>query len=691
MTLLKNKGRQAATAPEDSPAPAHKAGSTLTRMRHVTLALVFALVIVSLAFDSGTGTPCSFGVSEFFLLCPLGAIEAMIAAKSLVPVTLISLAVMVVFSVLFGRSWCAWGCPVPALRRFFSRTPENDGQHGEEEHAPGCAALKQAWSLRESLRFIGRDKRTWTLLGVLIATLVAGFPIFCLICPVGLTFGTVGSLWHFFVDKQVTLSCLVFPLCLVIEVAFIRRWCTSICPIAGLLGIFGQFARLGRPVINAESCLRCSQGAACSVCTAVCSESIDKRVTMVSFGIVGCLGTLGIVAGGALHILPLFFVSTALTGVGTSALCLKAGRIYGSVSLSESLVAGGISLVVAAALYFVGVGLPQGLDLAFIAALPLLSSLLLSMHPEDPFTSVVHGDSESLPFKAPERRMLHRVIAATCVVAFTSGVGKGISTVSASITQFATSGTIAVFIIGAAGLVVVALINRARGAHGMRALYTILMVAGIIAMFATIFGFNIFYLIVGKELLWCFFTCFTAYIVFKFNLSAIRSFGIAQALYFASSFLGWVIGAAIEPYYVADTTARAAVGVLLAGMVMATLLFVLTEADIKRIVEWSFEGLDAEHLEDGIVVATGANAGSIALTLEEAVTDDLSHARDPRYGLSTRELEILAPFAQGRSANWIADHFIISKNTVRTHLRNSYNKLGVHNRQELLDFLAGHD
>lgn len=272
MTLFKNKGQQ----PAAEPHTARTAGEKLTRMRRVTLTLVFVLVIVSLAFDSGAGTPCSFGVSEFFLLCPLGALEAMVAAKSLVPVTLISLAVMAVFSLLFGRAWCGWGCPVPVLRRFFSRSKKGKAPV-EEPKTHACAALQEAWSLKESLRFIGRDKRTWTLLAVIAATLIAGFPIFCLICPVGLTFGTVGSLWHFFVDKQVTLSCLVFPLCLVIEVAFIRKWCASICPIAGLLGIFGQFARLGRPVINAGSCLRCSQGAECNVCTAVCSESIDKH------------------------------------------------------------------------------------------------------------------------------------------------------------------------------------------------------------------------------------------------------------------------------------------------------------------------------------------------------------------------------------------------------------------------------
>lgn len=299
----------------------------IDRARKLTLTLVFVLVIVSLAVDSGVGTPCSFGIDKFFLLCPLGGLEALLASKSLVPVTLISLAVMLVFSLIFGRAWCAWGCPAPVIRRFFRRDPlQADGKTGKnkgaadaandeadsaseaagadagdaadnsEDGAAGaatavaaaqqghecsscgaCGAVKQAWSLKESLRFIGHDRRTWVLVGMLIATLIAGFPIFCLVCPIGLAFGTVGSLWHFFVDKQITMSCIVFPLALLVELVLYRKWCTNLCPVAGLLNIAGQFALRVRPAINSETCLRSSKGVPCEVCTAVCNESIDKH------------------------------------------------------------------------------------------------------------------------------------------------------------------------------------------------------------------------------------------------------------------------------------------------------------------------------------------------------------------------------------------------------------------------------
>lgn len=291
-------------------------------LRKVTLALVFIAVIVSLAVDSGLGTPCSFGIDKFFLLCPLGAIEAMIASKSIVPVTLISLAVMLVFSLLFGRAWCAWGCPAPVIRRFFGRDPgqrskassdqgDTSADGGEPQDAAGdasacacdgtncgnsggantcesCAAMAKAFNLKASVKHVGCDRRTWVLIGVLIATFIAGFPIFCLVCPIGLTFGTVGSLWHFFVDKQITMSCLVFPAALLIELVLYRKWCVNLCPVAGLLNIFGQFARFGRPRINEETCLRCTGAAACDVCTRVCAESIDKHSPAVAQALGEC-------------------------------------------------------------------------------------------------------------------------------------------------------------------------------------------------------------------------------------------------------------------------------------------------------------------------------------------------------------------------------------------------------------------
>ena len=272
-----------------------KMGKRMVVARRVTLSLVLIAVLASLAFDFGIGRPSSFGVGEFNLLCPLGGIEAMVASKSFIPVAAISAGVVLVLSLLFGRAWCAWGCPAPVIRRFFKRDPKPaeqagagcpssfakaDGEASEPHNAASaCGALRSAWSFRESVRFVGCDPRTWTFLAVILAAFIAGLPLFCLICPVGLTFGTVGSLWHLIVDKQMTLSVLVFPAALAVELVLYRKWCMNLCPIAGLLGIVGQFALLFRPKVNTSTCLHGSDKGGCNACASVCPEQIDLHET----------------------------------------------------------------------------------------------------------------------------------------------------------------------------------------------------------------------------------------------------------------------------------------------------------------------------------------------------------------------------------------------------------------------------
>lgn len=59
------------------------------------------------------------------------------------------------------------------------------------------------------------------------------------------------------------------------------------------------------------------------------------------------------------------------------------------------------------------------------------------------------------------------------------------------------------------------------------------------------------------------------------------------------------------------------------------------------------------------------------------------------HGLSNRETEIFLLLAQGRSRPYIRDSLYLSKNTVATHIRHIYEKLGIHSQQELIDLVEG--
>jgi LuxR family maltose regulon positive regulatory protein len=54
------------------------------------------------------------------------------------------------------------------------------------------------------------------------------------------------------------------------------------------------------------------------------------------------------------------------------------------------------------------------------------------------------------------------------------------------------------------------------------------------------------------------------------------------------------------------------------------------------------------------------------------------------WSLTERELEIMHLLNQGLTRTEIAKSQSVSQNTVKTHLKNIYSKLGVHSRSEVL-------
>ena len=60
--------------------------------------------------------------------------------------------------------------------------------------------------------------------------------------------------------------------------------------------------------------------------------------------------------------------------------------------------------------------------------------------------------------------------------------------------------------------------------------------------------------------------------------------------------------------------------------------------------------------------------------------------RDPRDSQTEREKTLLAALAKGRTNTELAAELDISINTVKFHLRNLYEKLGLHNRSQAIAF-----
>lgn len=330
------------------------------RARAIVAWALVAFVVAGLIFKIGSGTPSAFGIDQIAAICPLGALETMFGAKEFMLHPIILLAAMVVLVALVGKAFCAWGCPIPWLQRFFrpkakkasSENTPRDGQkdakceaplsesgeigeknaqtgafraektvsgetaarispdfvHGEgifrtkagveggvacengraagngsacsaEAASSSCASCAHACKLapvggaRDGVQL---DTRHAVLAGTLASAAVFGFPVFCLVCPVGLTFATIIGLWHLFQFNEPSWALIVLPIILVLELTVLRKWCSKICPISALTSLIANANRTLRPRVDSQACLR-ERGVDCHACVDVCPEKLDPH------------------------------------------------------------------------------------------------------------------------------------------------------------------------------------------------------------------------------------------------------------------------------------------------------------------------------------------------------------------------------------------------------------------------------
>lgn len=71
----------------------------------------------------------------------------------------------------------------------------------------------------------------------------------------------------------------------------------------------------------------------------------------------------------------------------------------------------------------------------------------------------------------------------------------------------------------------------------------------------------------------------------------------------------------------------------------------------------------------------------------EASIEDVVDTIAANHGLTPRETEVFALLARGRTGTFIQQELVVSYNTVKTHVAHIYDKLGIHNHQELIDYV----
>lgn len=264
----------------------------MIRIRKAVRFLIVAVLLIALFAGWQTGTLCSVGYDAIAYICPLGALETIFGSWAFVPRALICLAVVVIVALVFGKAFCSWVCPVAPLSDLLRgrKAREKD----ECERTQAAHRVLERWSDTNAAQAEKHkpirsrvDGRHVVLAGSLASAAVCGFPVFCLVCPIGLTFASAIALYRLIGFNEPAIEVLVFPALLVLELTVFRKWCHRFCPVGALLSLLSRGNRTFKPHVNASMCAR-HAGSSCAACAQACPEHIDPCADLGDCSLAEC-------------------------------------------------------------------------------------------------------------------------------------------------------------------------------------------------------------------------------------------------------------------------------------------------------------------------------------------------------------------------------------------------------------------
>ena len=246
-------------------------------LRMITMAIVATVIILGSAWNAGTGSLSAFGLGNIAAICPLGYLETMVAGRDMMGHLLIPFLVIIGLTVLLGRVFCGWICPVPLVRKVLINKVDEPNEGSSQQVSRDGQIVKDSCA-QERCHTEKNSSSGLIILGITISSsAIFGFPVFCLICPIGLIFATVFALIRLIGFNEPTLDLIIFPIVIIVELVLLKKWCTKLCPVGALLSILSRFNRNLVPTVDHSRCLEESKGVKCQQCRSACSLDVDIK------------------------------------------------------------------------------------------------------------------------------------------------------------------------------------------------------------------------------------------------------------------------------------------------------------------------------------------------------------------------------------------------------------------------------
>ncbi len=223
------------------------------------------------------GGPWSVQLAGLSMTDPLAGAESVVAGKKVARVLVISLIVPVLLTLVLGRVFCSWVCPMNLFLEITDRLR-------------GVLKLLELPPL--DIKFSRTTKYALLFTGLVLACIFAT-PVFGYIYPpaiisreahdlvFGIFDGAEDGHFNAWMSGLTWMSLLILAIAL-FEVTLSRRWwCRYICPGGALYGLIGV-ARPARVVLKKEKCTRCA------ACVVVCPVGLNPMINRMGMDCDNC-------------------------------------------------------------------------------------------------------------------------------------------------------------------------------------------------------------------------------------------------------------------------------------------------------------------------------------------------------------------------------------------------------------------
>lgn len=380
-------------------------------------------------------------------------------------------------------------------------------------------------------------------------------------------------------------------------------------------------------------------------------------VTAVGSALVG----LVLIPGGATE---LVVVATSIpTAIGGAVLFCLWAEAYSQMGATRTLMYGALSCIAAAVVSFLIGTMQAPYGVLATSALPLasLACAHLSFRILPTERAVARGIRYPIPWK------LIVIMAIAGLLSSFSGAFLAATEYVGAIHRVAATGAVGVTIL------VMAVAKRDRFDARFLAkvgLPVSIVALAIIPFVAPMQGFVVSVLMRFAYVWFTFFVLLMlANICYRFEVPSLRLFSIARASSEAALFVGIVVRRALwQTDLLSDPMTL--VGFALAGIVLVLVCVVIWMSEKSVNGDWGASGLS---LADRLHVPGPR---------ERFMTrcDDLA----AQYDLTARETEIMGLIAQRKSRAEIEQELFLSQNTVKTHVRHLYAKLGARSKADVI-------